>query len=336
MFFYISLFLIFFFSSIFNKNKITFFILVLTMILIASLRDLSVGLDTEVYSIIYGYIQNGQNNYRSEPIYRVINILSPNFRCVLFIMSILTVGITSYVLYKSTSNPHFSLFLFMAFTIYSNSLNIMRQSLAMSFLLLSFYYLSRNKFKVFIYFVFAFLSHNISLCAFPVYLFYRSRLFSNKKAIVFILIFSFIFGLLFFSPIMRLYNGPYSWYLYTDDMGFRGNNLFTSILAFLLTAFIVVFIIYGNEHVLEDKWLRVFIMGLVIINVTQTIVLGVRMSQFYTQVQVIFFVNYLSNKKKEKLFFLGIFILYVFLYFFVVFSRNSSGVFPYSIMTTIE
>jgi hypothetical protein len=146
-----------FFLSIKSKTLLGKFALaivaLLPLLLLAAFRDASVGTDTSAYLIIRENI-NGINDigkYDMEPLYSILNVLSNNWsfsqQFFLFIIELLIVFpifITTLKL-KDQIQETLVFFIFLM-TLYNVSFNMIRQSIAISFVLLSLPYLLEKKY----------------------------------------------------------------------------------------------------------------------------------------------------------------------------------------------
>ncbi len=113
------------------------------MVVIAGLRGLTVGTDTMTYSDIFWSVDSlpwtGLFSYYIEPGYsllaKIISFLSKNYSVMLFVSAAISLwGIRNFI-NKTCKNKCFALFLFITIGYFSSMMNVMRQYLALVFML---------------------------------------------------------------------------------------------------------------------------------------------------------------------------------------------------------
>lgn len=121
--------------------KLYFVLLATVMIALGTLRAYSVGADTSTYLEYF----TSDFYYKIEIGYiflsRMISMMGFSFRVMLFVVQSIVVLPILYIIYKSTKMKWLSVFLYQGFYLYVNSFNILRQSIAMSLVLVAAYIL---------------------------------------------------------------------------------------------------------------------------------------------------------------------------------------------------
>lgn len=320
-------------SSTANRkiNVVLFAILLFALAILSGLRAESVGTDTGTYKELMGYIANGRGEYIEKGwlwVNEVVLFWEGGFTALLVVTSILVLGPVAYVIAKASPNPMLSLFFYYSMYLYLNSFNMMRQAVAISFVFLGFYFLTKRKDLYFFLSLLAgCLFHASALVAILYYMFYKV---SFKDSLTkWMLVSTLIVGLLAAkASILSLVLGPYAVYLESDVFGYRPSIALPLIMTLLLNA---LYYFVDKTHRSVDKiWLKLFMFSVLLTNLTFQLALGTRIVLFFSISQVILFPLYLKNNKiKEKNLVFTLVIVYFSLIFFKILMNNGSDVFPY-------
>ncbi|WP_419876219.1 EpsG family protein [Candidatus Pristimantibacillus sp. PTI5] len=218
MLIYIILLLILFMAAIiflFNKKTKNRFIFLLfafvPTFLISAFRSYNVGADTLAYVVLFDElkrmsIQEILNwNIYFETGYLIFNHIiqyfTMNNQAILIVTSLIIISSVFLLIYKYSVSLFFSVYLFITLAFYYNSMNIIRQYIAIAILTYSLSLVKKRKLVPFIIVVFlASLFHSSALIFSIVYLFPLIK-FSNR--IVLIAIFTSGICTLFLSPLME-------------------------------------------------------------------------------------------------------------------------------------
>lgn len=261
MIFYISFFIFTSFSILFiNRNmnlipKITF---LLSCVLLFSLRDFSVGSDTfSYYEIFYSSGTILPLNFKIEPLFLIFNNfiyhIYPNFIFYLFIFSILFFSLWIENIERIVAyNKDVAYISFISFFGLLLSFNIARQSLAMSFCVLSLYYLLKNKNIVFFLLVITASLIHYSAILFIVSFF----LFRFAKYPFFILLSTFLSCYLILAVSIRFFSVLSIRYVgYTET----GNSITGAFLIlFIAMQYILFYYTYRKNLFLDDRYSKLF------------------------------------------------------------------------------
>ena len=333
---YIVLFFILLFIALLPKkyaNLASYFSLIMLLFL-ASLRSFDIGTDTKGYSDIFNYIKSDidvSSYIESGWVYlnKIVAFIGLNYTGVLFLSEILCIVPVFYVLKKSVKNYNLGIFIYYGMYLYLHSFNIIRQCVSMSLCLLSYYYFIHRKIKSSILtFLVAFCFHKSALIFSCVYFL---RFLNITTGFVIILLFiSFLFGIFITNKIILFIVGPYSHFFQNSQYGFREYSVSTAFFCALVNLFFIVFILIKKQSLNKDSvWEKCLITGLCCMNATQTLVLGTRLMFYFTQAQCIFYSTYISNKKKDKFFFLFILCYYLFINFIKILLGQWDSLMPY-------
>ncbi len=131
----------------FQKNFYPF--LFLLLILLSGLRSDMVGTDTGGYLRTFQYfdihfLENSAKDFGFYYLMGLVRSFTDNKTIFLFVTSLFTLIPLFYFIKKTSLNVPFSLFLYVVLGFYTQSFNVIRQSIAISFILLAVYYLSNR------------------------------------------------------------------------------------------------------------------------------------------------------------------------------------------------
>ncbi len=186
------------------NNWIYIYIVSFMLIAVAGLRDVSVGIDTFQYENTYDKIKQLSFSElfvagQVEPGYRLLQYtieqLFGDFQFVLIFVAILYVGVVSRLIYKYSNSPLMSYILFIGFGFYTFGMSAIRQTIAMSIVIIAFEYMKEKNLKKFlISTILASTFHVTALIFLPCYWFVKFKL--NKKILLlFIVVAIVLFGL---------------------------------------------------------------------------------------------------------------------------------------------
>ena len=188
--------LLFYYTGKFKNQKRNAFFIMLFMLLVSGLRETNIGIDTQTYIAIF----HGKAYKASEIAFwglmDFFKLFSQNEYYWLLFASI-SMYLPIYLIIKKESPlPVLSMLIFMISTsrFFPETMNIMRQCLAIPFILLSFIKWNENKkTQSLIYFVIAFLFHNSTIFIFPYYILKKIKF---SKSIIYIsLIIAVVLGI---------------------------------------------------------------------------------------------------------------------------------------------
>lgn len=186
-----------------QKSKKLFLIYIsIPMILVMGLRSSTVGVDTIAYVRNFNIIRNlnwtdfginlyshgnaGHYEFGYYYLNKVIGVMSSNPQLLLFIVAIIIVSSINFAIYHLSDDVLLSVSLFQTFGFFCYSMALMRQFIAVSILMISFYYFVQNKFKMaFLTVCVASLFHTTALIFIIVYiLLILSRKFGTNRFVV--------------------------------------------------------------------------------------------------------------------------------------------------------
>ena len=201
-------------------SKIFYLLSVLIISIFTALRDLNIGTDIQTYAIWEFNDAIASNDLADfvinrlgimEPFYSVLNYIvscfTNNIHWLLFIIAILIYGFTLAGLYKYNSKiavwMGWACFLFI---FYGDTLNMLRQSIAISICFWGFHYVLDLKDKRFWVTLFiAFLFHNSAIIFIPIYFLYKVLIRRNTFFFDVSIILCFIFAICYYQLFLELF-----------------------------------------------------------------------------------------------------------------------------------
>lgn len=142
-----------------SRNDLLFLVTVsVAMIIISSLRAHTVGIDYDMYANYYKQVYDGgwsflissANGYRIEPGYSLLNFIvsrfTPDVRVFMAVVSVLVTVLTAVLAYKYTPIPWITMYVYVSFGFFVNTLSFIRQSIAIAIFLFAVPYLMKRKF----------------------------------------------------------------------------------------------------------------------------------------------------------------------------------------------
>ncbi|EMH2040966.1 EpsG family protein [Proteus mirabilis] len=356
---YISFYFLIFISSLYNiitrkTNGFFCYLIAILLTLLAGLRSSDVGFDYQQYISIIKHISLSPSildsiivNIRYEPLFVLISyffslLSSQNFIFIFIIFSFLGVFCKVILFKKYSYIPFLSLLLYFISFYFSGDLAQIRQSVAITFFLISIIYLEKN--KIFISFVFIIISilfhysSLINLLTFSLYFLYKkltinSNFYFLLLALIISVLYSFIniklsFYLSHIIPIEVISNKltNYANSDYAVPLGFSISDL-TRIITCILIYTLILPKNKNKNLILLFSWL--YILGCILYFILKSEgIFASRLTSYYKILDcfIIPYITYvLINKTKGKenkiLIFLMVSIL-IFIYSFLSIYKN--------------
>lgn len=304
------------------------------MLCLAGFRNLNVGVDTQKYYDIFSSIAEGvyweSVEYGWNWINRSISSFTQNFLIFLTIISFFTLAPVFYVSKKESPYALFSIFSYFSLHFYLGSFNIMRQYLGVSLIFLAFYlYKEKLYFKAGVLWLIAATIHHSCIYAIAIY-FIEAIPLSYKKIALFLTI-SLIGGAIISSPIISIIT--FSEY---DDISYLREDTFKALIYTILINIYVFFfvIISAPPKFLNSFWMKIFILSLIVLNLTYSLYFSARIYALFAISQIILFPQFIKESKyKTKIIPLFITFLLLNIQFWRMLLQNANNIIPYSINT---
>ena len=353
-----------------DKKKLGIFYSILTVVVpsfIAGVRAIGVGRDINVYvTTVVARSKNARSfleffrgaNYVEVGyrilIYAVTHFISDRLEVSLFFLQLipcLCVFIFAYKYREKLSMP-----LVMATYLllwYCRSFTVMRQSISIGFVLLGIVFLNEKKyFKVFIFYLLAFLFHDSTILAIPiipVMLIFNSEKISNKDKFIFLslILIALSFFIMYYDKILyflsntlKLLPEKYANYLNSD---YYSSDISTSyselIYRFICLYFGVTMLMFSKSTDNREftKYFYLILVEIILYVISFRLLNGERVGYYYRYIGMLYCVPAFANSfKKEKnriISHITVFLmLFTFWYWKYPIQKNNEA-FPYSSTT---
>lgn len=339
---YLILLLIVFLLGVFlhvNKSpkyrKVYCTIVFVLITLISALRYYTVGIDTYQYYRAFGIISNLDFSHFSILRYeygftllcKLLSYITENPQILLIVTSCFINYTVGKFIYKNSKNPMISIILYITLNVFFSSLNLMRQSMAIGFILLGFEKLKNKKWIQYsIYVIIATCFHTSSLVCLLFLLFYRFK--NNRKLISITLLTSILFfigGNLIFEILLR-YIPKYAIY---EGSEFVSSNYFAALIIAIMNLLLFVFglwIYRATKDTVSSEYKESVFLSYIMATNTIVSVLAIkiglfsRLLPFLSIFSIIWVANALSTIKqvKERILWTTIILIFTFIYFILI------------------
>lgn len=318
-----------------RSKKYYCLILGLLLFFIAALRATSVGVDSMQYTNHFYRIQfmsvvDILHNYTKEPVFyfliKIITVFSTNFQWMFTIIGGAYAFAISRFIYKYSKNPMVSFIMLIPMMYFAFSLTGLRQTMAISIILLSYDYIIRKHLFKFVFTVIiASLFHQSALLFLPAY-FISNKSFNNKKVLVGILAVPIVFVL---RPLLvsLVQNLMYETYSISLDQGAGG---WTTLFVYFLI--ILVSVVFSKQ--IQNEYFPFFLKMMYVGALIQMFVPLqpniFRVSMYYNIASIILIPDILKTQKDKfsKLVAYSLFFILMGIQYYV-FTYYAAGVQPY-------
>lgn len=327
----------------YKLDRLKAFFIFLLLLIISGFRAQTEGVDLPNYLYSFQNYDLYENNTSIEPGYKFFNSVigsyfKSDFLYILF-TSMLVIVPLYYFLIKESRNISLSLFLWVILAYYTESFNIIRQSISISFLLCAFYnFEAKNRKYGALFSILAFSFHYSSIFTLPIYLLCKK--ISIKPGFTLIAITSsIVIGLsgilklniieLNLSPILS-YIGQYEMkaYRFFNDPNMYDRGLLGFIFIYIPSSIYTIIVAYFDKR--NSVYLKMLIVATFSQNLLYYIGVIDRIVLYTLVLQIVVFVNLYEENRKKLAIPMGVFVFY---YFMLVLYRytnhNLSGVYPY-------
>lgn len=290
-----------------SGKKIYISIVTAFMIIFLGFRGINVGIDTAMYSRLYGYAKesisfssfcNSWHHKEIEFGFSALEFLVSryfDFNIFLTIVAIITLIPIMKIIYKYSNNYWESIFFMVAFGYYSFFMSGIRQGIAIGLCFIAYEYALRRKlFKFILWMIIAIFFHKSAVVFLPVYWLVEIRVTSKIKLLyVVMLICSFMFSRQIFNVL-----NMFSRQTYSVVEGSGGYRLYIFMLFTLLLGIIYKEnFIKGNNKVIYIM----FAISLLIWPVTSANASVFRLYYYYNIFLILYIPNMLSSIKNKSM-----------------------------------
>jgi hypothetical protein len=350
--------IILFFGVLFyNENRSGYKLLsVLTLILLGIFREKAVGTDYVIYieqfnqktysiweydfnQIILSFNSEDSFTKQLEPLWYALNysvdFIGGKYSLVNLVSLLIVLGVYIFAFHKNSKNPSFSLLLLYTLFYYFMAFNTVRQSIALAFILLCYYYYDNKKW---LYSVLTFLLavgfHYSAVFALIIILMPFIKIKKNFSYIL--LAFSLLFGSLLSGYLINLFSFNTIYNFYTD-FKWGEINVMVSRVFYLLQCLLYYFTTRNvKTKYLDNNFTKIWFWGLIMQNIFIEYIVFHRLVDYLLVAQLIAIPFYLPSKLSfnfnnfnKNLLIILILIILIFAFNMIL---NRQGVIPYEIM----
>lgn len=316
-----------------NASWVLYVLFFLLLTIVAGGRELHVGVDTHTYYSIYrGVNREGYYGYL-EPMWNVLNLVCPSFPFLLTLVAALTLFPIFFVGKKASDNPFSVVFVYYSLQLYTASFNMMRQGLAISWIMISFYYFIKQDklYKAALCLLFASTIHYSSVLAIVAFPFLKYVRITPNRLIVYLLLALFTGAVASTSFFGFFASSEFQFYI-TDNKLYRSSFLLPFIMAVMIGLFVYFILKTSPRHSLNNPWYKLVFLYALVVCVTFKLHYGARLYYMFFTSQFLVLPMYLKcNRFKSK----EIPTIVVFLFLILMFARQfvddvgSNNVLPY-------
>ena len=349
----LNIILIIFYNFLIKNRKAYVIVCTIQCLLILALRSNTLGVDLIYYSKGFSYIKNLDfldmlsrlhllksaelvYPFKYESGYVVLNWLVSHlgfsYHFLLIICATINMSVFGTLIYKYSKIPCLSFVIFCTFGTYIYFFGVLRQSLALSFFMISFMYALSGKYKksIIMYFI-TFLFHRASLVLLPL-LFLINKKALKKSNVVMILLLSIIF-MLFSKNLVKIVQMVVNYFNGGSYIG--GNFGINKLLIFLYLIMFIVIIFADFKKYEKDKIFNILIWALIF-----SIFLDImgqynevweRSVQMYTSFLILLIPFVVNQYKKQKVVVLIDIIIVFSLVLYMINYLDGSEMIPYDV-----
>lgn len=362
LFFYLVYVTLLSFSFIKKRSNILLFFSLIPFWFLGSFRHLSIGNDSMEYARVFETIGQGSwEGYKERYelgflfLNRLLNLVSKNY-ILLFAVCMFIVIIALYIYLKEFSSLWgFSIAMFFLLRYFDMSMNVIRLSVSIAFVMLSIVALKKSRMILFfVGIATAFLFHRTAIVAISFIFIYKRRIKLSFLSISMLSTLVILFNLFFVKILVILLEifPIYSYYI--DSEYLNGNVRIASVLKIILFTFIFSVSIYlerknrktetnslhiSNENYnkkifnLDDFCFNSGLIGIVVLLLSLQFNLFDRISDFFLINLIVYLPNQLAKIKNTKkiIFYMYLFLAFFMLYYLIIiiFKPEWNKVYPY-------
>lgn len=265
-----------------KKKRIGIILLITSLLVgcfISAVRDNYVGTDVNNYPMaLYRRYQSGENYIQVvtetgvEPLFSLIVMISSYFNdfhfTLFFIQLFVAAPIYIYAYKKSNEQSITLVIITYMLTMYAKSFNLMRQFIAISFIVLATYYFENKRYKkAFLLYIVAIMFHYSSICCALIFIIVwltNQKDANLKNAVLFIIVVIILISSIFIDKVIDLIPSKYSFYV---DSQYAVSTFSTASLLKNCIWLVMAFMLYWNSNNNKQKNRQLAFLMLAIINI---------------------------------------------------------------------
>ena len=332
-----------------NRFNIIYFVFIsILLILIAGLRHQQVGYDLSHHYIdnFYKYNEMGWNQLSTfgveNALFIISNLLAEfglGIRSYIIVLSFLSIFPFLLFLYIESDSIKFTIFLFFCYCIFYQMMNQIQQEIAVSFVLLGYLFLKRNKNILFLIFILIAVTFHTSAIVCVSFYFLR-RIKVNFNVLLFLVFTSIVLFIFFdhFINILCIIFPKYSWYKESILHG-KGDYSLGAFIRILLSLLIFLWsIIISIKRKNKENYYNFFVISSYLYFLSQLFTLKMivtnRFGYYFLPFVLVLVeknINVINQKSSKLLVYMSIcvFMISYFSYITIMWGNESYGVVPY-------
>lgn len=330
-------------SNVRHGDKIFIIIMTIQLFLLSSLRSFTVGIDTYNYIIRFPIVDytswenlpslTEQLDFELGFIYlnKIISLFSGDPRFYLSVLNAFILTSLGVFIYKNSENICLSYFIFISLGYWGNSLNALRQFVAIAILLTSIKYIVDKKFLKFL--ILVLLATTIHTSAFSFIIIYPFSQIKLTKKIYSIMFIGMIFVYLFSGPITIFFMSTFG---YQDLIGRLGSGSGLGMIL-LLILILTGSILFKNQADLKSDnfglYMKILIVGIFLNVLALDFGMFGRAMLYYTIINIVLIPNLIHSMGivSNKILTTSVIVLgLTYFYIFILLIVDTGGIVPYT------
>lgn len=315
-----------------SRNKVILLISFLLLFFVMGWRDQSLGTDALNYQFQLELVA-ARAAINVEPLWYLINYLvsrffNADFQIVIIFSALLTLIPLYLTILKSKINyPIFAVFLFLALYYYFYGFNVIRQIIAVTWMLYAltmYVYATRRNLLFFLIFISVAIMFHFSAMVGILFVISPALLRVVKDGIVLVQFLTFIVGFFFITPLFSFLTR----FFYSEYSSYGTSNLLGNFL--LLLFYNIVFIVISNIRKTRDTLFYWYYLFIIMVNVFIRAPFGNRIILLFGIVQILVLpIFYYSNNLEHK--YRELYLIGIVVYSLILFSLllGQGGIVPY-------
>lgn len=266
--------------------------------ILAGIRTTDIGIDVDVYvnnnfmwathhTSLFVFVSRVNSDFLYLALNFFVSRFTNNLNIFLFIVQLInTVLVYLYIYSKKDNHSMAMMYAIYLFIFYNSSLNLVRQSLALSTVIFSFKYVdSKQKFKYYLTNFIAILFHSSAIVALPIYYLANMKDSKNNKYFKLIIIIGLMLGVVLYKDILILFINlgilPSKYMAYLGLYARTSLNLNLAASGFCLIWIIIFFLVSKKDETNNSYRNYFMIIGLIFIQLSSFVEFADRVSYYF-------------------------------------------------------
>ncbi len=242
-----------------NTKNAIFTVIAFTQLLIIMLCRYQIGYDYNMYAVGFNFMNDdGFSNFTYKDwetgfvvLTKLLGLILPDYIWYMGVLTFITILPAAVFIYKNSEMPWVSTILYINLFLFFMSMNFLRQAIAMSFVMLAWHFVKRNKFFPFLILILiASLFHQTVLVMIPVYFLIKMQpTFKELIIYAYLLLWFYISSTGFINLITRFYHEEYTGSVFLTE----GLSFIYAILPLAVTILTFILVKAGTINVTKEN-----------------------------------------------------------------------------------